>query len=360
MMPAAMPAPAPPEPARAWKAVLSRNAASDGLFVFGVSTTGVYCRPSCPARRPRRENVSFFAGPAEAEAAGFRPCLRCRPASAEPAAAVRAVQRALAFLESHAGENVPLPALARAAGLSPFHLQRTFRKLVGVTPKRYADSQRADRLRALLRSGSSVAEASFEAGYGSSSRAYTHASRHLGTTPARYRRGGGGLHVRYTTLETPIGRLLVGATDRGVCSVMLGDGDRALEANLRREYPEALIERAPEALAGWASLIAGSLSGTVDLSGIPLDLRATTFQRRIFEALRAIPRGETRSYAELAASVGRPTAIRAAASACARNPVALVVPCHRIVRSDGGVGGYRWGVDRKREILSAEGAVIPR
>ena len=357
---AAMPAPAAPDPARAWKAVLSRDAASDGLFVFGVSTTGVYCRPSCPARRPLRENVSFFAGPGEAEAAGLRPCLRCRPASTEPAAAVRAVQRALAFLEAHTGENVPLPALARVAGLSPFHLQRTFKKLVGVTPKRYADARRADRLRALLRNGSSVADASFEAGYGSSSRAYTHASRHLGTTPARYRRGGRGLHVRYTILPTPLGRLLVGATDRGVCSVMLADADRALEANLRSEYPEALIEKAPEALAEWASLIAGSLSKAVDLSGIPLDLRATTFQRRIFEALRAIPRGETRSYAELAASVGRPTAVRAAASACARNPVALVVPCHRIVRSDGGLGGYRWGIERKKEILESEGAALGR
>ncbi len=356
MMLAAMPAPAAFDPARAWKAVLSRDAASDGLFVFAVSTTGVYCRPSCSARRPLRENVSFFAGSAEAEAAGFRPCLRCRPASAEPAAAVKAVQRALAFLELHAGKNVPLSALARAAGLSPFHLQRTFRKLVGVTPKRYADAGRADRLRALLRSGSSVAAASFEAGYGSSSRAYEHASRHLGTTPARYRRGGRGLHIRYTTLTTPLGRLLVGATDRGVCSVMLGNAERTLEATLRSEYPEALIEKAPEALSGWASPIAGSLSGAVDLSGIPLDLRATTFQRRIFEALRAIPRGETRSYAELAASVGRPTAVRAAASACARNPVALVVPCHRIIRTDGGLGGYRWGVERKRGILEAEGA----
>lgn len=354
MMIAAVTAPAPPDPARAWRAVRTRDAASDGLFVFAVATTGIYCRPSCPARRPRRENVSFFAAPSEAEAAGFRPCLRCRPSGAEPAAAVRAVQRALAFLESHADERVPLAVLARAAGLSPFHLQRTFRRLVGVTPKRYADAGRADRLRALLRSGSSVADASFEAGYGSSSRAYAHASRHLGTTPARYRRGGRGLHVRFTTLPTPLGRLLVGATDRGVCSVMLGDADHALEATLRREYPEALIERAPAALSAWAALIAGSLSGAVDLSGIPLDLRATTFQRRVFEALRKIPRGATRSYAELAASVGRPSAVRAAASACARNPVALVVPCHRIVRSDGSLGGYRWGLERKREILKRE------
>ncbi|MFI5180171.1 MAG: bifunctional DNA-binding transcriptional regulator/O6-methylguanine-DNA methyltransferase Ada [Thermoanaerobaculia bacterium] len=354
MMSAAMPAPTAPDPELAWKAVLARDASSDGLFVFAVATTGVYCRPSCPARRPRRENVSFFAGPAEAEADGFRACLRCRPAVAEPAAAVRAVQRAMAFLESHAGENVPLSVLARAAGLSPFHLQRTFKKLVGVTPKRYADAGRADRLRALLKSGSSVAAASFEAGYGSSSRAYTHASRHLGTTPARYRRGGSGLHVRYTTVPTPLGRLLVGATDRGVCSVMLGDACRPLEANLRREYPEAVIEKDPETLAGWASLIAGSLSDAIDLSGIPLDLRATTFQRRIFEALRAIPRGETRSYAELAASIGRPTAVRAAASACARNPVALVVPCHRIIRTDGTLGGYRWGVGRKKQLLAGE------
>ena len=340
---------------RAWKAVVARDAASDGRFVFAVSTTGVYCRPSCAARRPRRENVSFFASPDQAEAAGFRACLRCRPSSAEPPAAVRAVQRAVAFLETNAEAPVPLAVLARAAGLSPFHLSRVFKKLVGVTPKRYADARRADRLKALLRDGSGVASASFGAGYGSSSRAYEHAARHLGMTPARYRRGGEGLHIRFTTVPTPLGRLLVAATDRGVCAVTLGDSDRALEAGLRREYPEALLEKAPAALAEWSALIAGSLAESVDLSAIPLDLRATTFQRRVWEALRAIPRGETRSYGELAASIGKPTAVRAVANACAHNPTALVVPCHRIVRTDGGLGGWRWGVERKQELLEREG-----
>ena len=354
MMITAMPSPPSPDPHVAWKAVTARDATQDGRFVFAVSTTGVYCRPSCAARRPNRENVSFFAGAAEAEAAGFRACLRCKPASTEPASAVKAVQRAVAFLETHADETVPLATLARASGLSPFHLQRTFKKLVGVTPKRYADAQRADRLKALLKSGADVASAGYEAGYGSSSRAYAHASARLGMTPARYARGGKGLHLRYATVGTPLGRLLVGATDRGVCAVTLGDSDRALEAGLRREYPEAILERDPARLAEWMGTIADSLAGTADLSAIPLDLRATTFQRRVFEALRRIPRGETRSYAQLAAAIGRPTAVRAVASACAKNPTALVVPCHRIVRTDGALGGYRWGVDRKRTLLKNE------
>ena len=354
MMITAMPAPSSPDPAAAWKAVVARDASEDGKFVFAVATTGVYCRPSCAARRPNRENVRFFAGPGEAEAAGFRACLRCKPASAEPPSAVKAVQRAVAFLETHADEPVPLRVLARAAGLSPFHLQRTFKKLVGVTPKRYADAQRADRLKALLKDGESVASAGFSAGDGSSSRAYAHAASRLGMTPARYARGGKGLHVRYTTVATPLGQLLVGATHRGVAAVKLGDSDRALEAGLRKEYPEAILERDAPALAAWTDAIARSLAEPVDLSAIPLDLRATTFQRRVFEALRRIPRGETRSYAELAASIGRPTAVRAVASACAKNPAALVVPCHRIVRSDGSLGGYRWGAARKRALLENE------
>lgn len=350
----AMPAPSTPDPRAAWKAVVSRDASEDGRFVFAVATTGVYCRPSCAARRPNRENVRFFAGPAEAEASGFRACLRCKPATAEPPEAVRAVRRAVAFLGAHADESVPLATLARVAGLSPFHFQRTFKKLLGVSPKRYADAQRADRLKALLKDGSPVASASFEAGYGSSSRAYASAPRHLGTTPARYARGGKGLHVRFATVQTPLGRLLVAATDRGVCAVTLGDSERALEAGLRGEYPEALLEKAPAALAEWTERIARSLAEAVDLSSIPLDLRATTFQRRVWEALRAVPRGETRSYSELAAAIGQPSAARAVASACAHNPAALVVPCHRIVRNDGALGGYRWGVERKRELLKRE------
>jgi len=344
-----------PDPGAAWEAVIARDAAQDGRFVFAVATTGVYCRPSCSARRPNRENVRFFAGPVEAERAGFRACLRCRPATGESPAAVRAVRRAVAFLETHPDESVPLSTLARVAGLSPFHFQRTFKKLVGVTPKKYADAQRADRLKALLKDGAPVATASFEAGYGSASRAYANAPRHLGTTPARYARGGRGLHVRFATVPTLLGRLLVAATDRGVCAVTLGDSEATLEEGLRREYPEALLEKSPAALAEWSARIARSLAEAVDLSTIPLDLRATTFQRRVFEALRVVPRGETRSYAELAAAIGQPTAARAVASACAHNPAALVVPCHRIVRGDGSLGGYRWGVARKRELLKREG-----
>lgn len=342
------------DPEAAWRAVTARDARFDGRFVFAVASTGIYCRPSCPARRPLRRNVSFFRGPEDAEAAGHRPCRRCRPANAEPAAGARGVARARALLDERPGEDVPLKELARAAGMSPFHLQRTFKRLTGLSPKAYVLAKRGERLKAGLRRGDRVMDATFEAGWGSASRAYDSAG--LGMTPATYGRGGDGMRIRFTVVASPLGRLLVGATSRGVCAVMLGDSDDVLERELRDEYPRAEILHGDRRLAEWVAAIVGSLAGKADTLLVPLDLPGTAFQWKVWGALRQIPPGSTRSYREVARAIGRPSAVRAVARACATNHASLVIPCHRVVRGDGGLGGYRWGIDRKRKLLEAEKA----
>jgi AraC family transcriptional regulator of adaptative response/methylated-DNA-[protein]-cysteine methyltransferase len=343
-----------------WEAIERRDARHDGEFVYAVATTGVYCRPSCPSRRPLRPNVAFFATPADAAAAGYRPCKRCGTGTSVAAAAV---ERARRYLDSHAGDRVTLDELAREAGLSPHHLQRTFKATLGVSPRQYAAALRADRLKDELRRGSSVSRATFEAGYGASSRAYEAADAHLGMTPAEYRRGGRGTRIRFATRDTELGRLLVAATDRGVCSVTLGDDDAALERDLAGEFPNADIQRAGLGTSGgadadlrsWLDAVAAHIAGRGDLD-VPTDASGTPFQQRVWSALRQIPRGETRSYTDVAVAVGAPRAVRAVASACARNRIALVVPCHRVLRGDGGLGGYRWGVERKRALLERERA----
>jgi AraC family transcriptional regulator of adaptative response/methylated-DNA-[protein]-cysteine methyltransferase len=349
-----------PDPETAWNAVVERDGRFDGRFVYAVESTGVYCRPTCPSRRPRRSNVRFFAVPGEAERAGFRACRRCRPG--ETSRQAEAVQRACGYLESHLDEAPTLDDLAREVGMSPWHLHRTFKAALGLSPKQYAARLRAGRFKDELRGGESVAGATYGAGYGSSSRLYEKAGENLGMTPGAYRRGGRGMHIRYTLADSPFGRLLVGATDRGICAVSLGDGDRTdedgpLEAALRREYPNAGIERDDEALRPWLDAVLPALDGPLESTGareLPLDLQATAFQWRVWRALQEIPRGETRSYGEVAAALGQPTAARAVAQACASNRVALVVPCHRVVRGDGDPGGYRWGAERKRRILARE------
>jgi AraC family transcriptional regulator of adaptative response/methylated-DNA-[protein]-cysteine methyltransferase len=341
------------DPEAAWRAVTARDARFDGRFVFAVSSTGIYCRPSCPARRPLRRNVLFFADPHAAEAGGYRPCRRCRPGTAGPAAA-RSVERARALLDRRPGEDVPLKELAREAGVSPFHLQRTFKKLTGLSPKAYVLAKRAERLKARLRKGYRVMDATFEAGWGSASRAYESAG--LGMTPAAYGRGGEGMRIRFTVVSSPLGRLLVGATSRGVCAVMLGDSDGALERELREEYPRAEILRGDARLSEWMASIVGSLAGESETLLVPLDLPGTAFQWKVWGALRQIPPGATRSYREVAEAIGRPTAARAVAQACATNHASLVIPCHRVIREDGGLGGYRWGTDRKRKLLEIEKA----
>ena len=342
-----------------WTAVLEREARQDGRFVYAVRTTGVYCRPSCPSRRPRRENVEFFAGPAEAERAGYRACRRCGPKNAA-APAAETVQRACSHLEAHLDEPVTLAALGAAVGVSPFHLQRLFKRVTGVSPREYANARRVERLKARLQQGDGVADATYEAGYGSGSRVYESSDAQLGMTPATYRRGGPGVTIRFGTAASPLGRLLVAVTGRGVCAVTLGDSDAALEAALRREYPRALIERAAAdgaedaALAAAIDAVLEHLAGEEPSLALPLDVRATAFQRRVWQALQAIPYGATRSYREIAAAIGSPRATRAVARACAANRVALVVPCHRVVRGDGETGGYRWGEERKRQLLDRE------
>ena len=298
--------------------------------------------------------MSFFPGPEDAERAGYRACRRCRPRAAGPTDPERSVERARAWLESHLDEPVTLAELGEAVGLSPWYLQRTFKRLTGLTPKEYASARRLERLKTHLKKGDDVTTATYEAGYGSGSRVYEQSDARLGMTPATYRHGGKGATIRYRIADSPLGRMLVGATDRGVCSVTFGASDSELEAGLRKEYPNADLERGDnQELESWTSAIVHHLEGDPRLV-LPLDVRATAFQWRVWKALQEIPRGETRSYGEIAASLGTPSAARAVARACASNRVALAIPCHRVIRGDGDSGGYRWGEERKRRILELE------
>jgi AraC family transcriptional regulator of adaptative response/methylated-DNA-[protein]-cysteine methyltransferase len=341
-------------PKAAWAAVLARDASSDGRFVYAVATTGVYCRPSCRSRRPLERNVRFFALPDQAEAAGFRACRRCRPRQlADRKDSVR-VERVRAYLESHTESSVSLAQLAQVVGLSPFHLQRLFKRAMGVTPKQYQQARRTQRLKARLREGSSVARAAYEAGYGSSSGAYEDVAGRLGMTPTAYRKGGAGVRIRYAIEPSPLGQVLVAATDHGICSVALGADPNALTAELRREFPRAELEPARADLHTWVEAIVRHLSGNRTRPALPLDLQATAFQMRVWKALQSIPYGATRSYRQIAVAIGSPSAARAVAGACARNPVAVLIPCHRVVREDGSLGGYHWGLERKRQLLAQE------
>ena len=338
-----------------WHAVQQRDRRYDEVFVYAVRTTGIFCRPSCPSKRARREHVEFFAPAASARAAGYRPCRRCRPESPSGTAADAAIRRALAHLEANGDEAITLPRLAAVAGMSPSHFQRTFTARVGLSPKAYQDARRMERLRARLQEGESVSRATYEAGFNSSRSVYERARAGLGMTPGAYRRGGAGLRIRYTLVDSALGRLLLAATDDGVCAVSLGDTDDALEAGLAHEFPHAERVRDDASLAGWAAAVAREAGGASAASAaIPLDLHGTVFQLRVWQALRGIPRGETRSYREVAAAIGQPSATRAVARACATNRAALLVPCHRVVRADGDRSGYRWGPERKRRLLEME------
>ena len=339
-----------------WKAVRARDRQADGSFVYGVRSTGAYCRPSCPSRKPARDQVIFFPLPEAAERAGFRPCLRCRPRGTAPrdphASTVRQVCR---YIEEHVCEgSLSLSALGTETGLSPYHLQRIFKRIMGITPRQYGEQRRLERLKAGLRQGATVTGALYDAGYASTSRLYEQSSACLGMTPAAYLRGGKGMRIGYTTADSFLGRLLVAATDKGVCAVSLGDSDDELLAALTQEYPAAEIHRDDRGLSERVGALLRRLSGQYPHADVPLDLRVTAFQRRVYEVLQKIPYGETRTYQDVAKALGDPIATRAVARACASNPVALIIPCHRVLRKDGSLGGYRWGINRKKRLLEEE------
>ncbi|WP_299438430.1 bifunctional DNA-binding transcriptional regulator/O6-methylguanine-DNA methyltransferase Ada [uncultured Rhodospira sp.] len=339
-----------------WRAVVERRPSAGSAFVYAVTTTGVYCRPGCPSRRPNRDNVVFFDSPEPARAAGFRPCRRCHPdASASNGALEASVTAARQHLETCETEPT-LADLAAEAGLSPGHFQRVFKAMVGVSPKAYARAVRAARLRTALEEGATVTEAIYGAGYGSPARAHNDVGPALGMSPSAYRKGGAGAVIDYVTGDCVLGRVLVAATARGLCSVAFGDDDAALLDSLRARFPNASLRAdGDSARTVLPAVVALAAEPGAPFDG-PLDVRGTAFQLRVWEELRRIPPGETRTYREVAAAIGRPTATRAVANACGDNPVALVVPCHRVVRTDGGLGGYRWGLARKRTLLRHEGA----
>jgi len=338
-----------------WQQFSEKNRQYDGAFVVAVRTTGIYCRPSCPARRPKRENVAFYDMPEAAELAGFRACKRCHPASAEPHDPDRRLVRAVCSVIADQEEGIPtLDALSVASGVSPHHLQRRFKAVMGISPRAYADEVRRRRVRSLLKEGTGVADALYGAGYGSSSRLYENAESWLGMTPASYAKGGKGAHMHYTITDTPLGRMIVAATDRGISFLGFGDDDQVLIAELRGDFPDANIEQDAGSLKEMLSAILEGFDHQVPRIDLPLDVRATAFQAQVWQALRDIPPGETRTYGDIAESLGKPNAARAVGRACATNPVSLVVPCHRAVGSGGNLTGYRWGVERKRALLARE------
>ncbi|HEV2500356.1 MAG TPA: bifunctional DNA-binding transcriptional regulator/O6-methylguanine-DNA methyltransferase Ada [Terriglobia bacterium] len=347
-----------------WRAVASRDRSYDGVFVYAVHSTRVFCRPACPSRRPARRHVTFFDSPEAAVHNGFRPCLRCRPfAEGRDGASDQAakwVLEACRYIEGHAEEPLNLAALAERFGVSRFQLQRTFKKATGVSPREYADACRMKSLKRELQAGRPVTDALYEAGFGSSSRLYERAPAQLGMTPADYRKGGSGMEINYAITRCGLGKpgslgwMLVGATERGVCAVRMADSAEELKRGLEKEFPNAKLNGSHPQLSRWAGAIVRHLENGEPKLEVPIDVHATAFQRRVWRELTRIPYGETRSYREVARSMGKPRAVRAVGHACAANPVAVVVPCHRVVRADGKLGGYRWGLERKEALLKHE------
>lgn len=338
-----------------WDAVLARDASQDGKFVFAVSSTGVYCRPSCAAKHPRRQNVTFYQRPEEAERDGYRACLRCRPKAAGASPQNRLVKSVCRYITEHLDEPVTLTRLGEVFHQSPFHLQRTFKAVLGITPKAYADSCRMSQLKRNLQAGHSVTRAMYDAGYGSSSRLYERTASQLGMTPDKYRRGAVAAPLRYTFAQSPLGTMLVAATDKGVCAIEFGSSEAELEQGLKHEFPFAQRKRDDNGLRTWTETVLQRLRGHKLNAALPLDIQATAFQHRVWKYLQSIPYGKTRSYSEVAREIGEPKATRAVARACATNPVAIAIPCHRVVRKDGDTsGGYRWGVERKEALLKME------
>ena len=340
---------------KAWQQVLARDTRADGQFVYAVKSTGIYCRPSCPSRRPERKNVSFFPSPAHAESAGFRACLRCEPSriTPRPDPQAAAVARAAELLSST--QRPSLEDLARAAGLGKFALQRGFKRVLGVTPGEFSREARKKRLHTQLKKPKqSVTAAIYEAGFGSSSRLYEHVDATLGMSPTAMKAGGAGETIRYAVAPSALGRVLVATTARGLCAVLFASSDAEAAADLRERFPQAVLRRDDDALSDAVSFTLARLSETPTAATMPFHVRATAFQQRVWSALMAIPRGETRTYAQIAESIGSPKAVRAVGTACGANPLAVVVPCHRVVGADGRLTGYHWGVERKRQLLEME------
>lgn len=337
-----------------WRAVESKNADFDGVFYFGVQTTGVFCRPSCSSRSPKRQNVKFFTTPDDAERAGFRACLRCKPTreySPRPAATL--IARAFEVLQSNREEVPTVDELARQLDVSPGHLQKTFKAVLGLSPKEVTDMMRIETFKRNVRE-TDVTTSLYDSGFGSSRSLYEKAGEKLGMTPATYKKGGKGMKINYTIADSPLGKLMVAATERGICAVSFGDDSESLRNELTDEFFAAEIAESDEGLKDAVRSILKSLDGEKAILTLPLDLRASAFQMRVWSELRKIPYGETRSYAQVAEAVGNPKAVRAVARACATNPVALVNPCHRVVGSDGKLAGYKWGIERKKALLEKE------
>jgi AraC family transcriptional regulator, regulatory protein of adaptative response / methylated-DNA-[protein]-cysteine methyltransferase len=367
---------------RAWQQVLARDASADGQFVYAVKSTGIYCRPGCPSRRPERKNVGFYPTPALAEAAGFRPCLRCEPQRTAPKQdpQAAAIAKATEFLSAHAGERTKLEDIATAAGLGKFALQRGFKRVLGVTPGDFAREQRKERFRTKVRKSKlSITDAVYEAGFGSPSRLYESVDQTLGMSPTAMKSGGAGETIHYALTDSPLGRLLVATTDRGLCAVLFADSDTEAAVELRERFPQAVLRPSvlrpssdlssrPEAasfaagaerpaaasLAEAIQLVLSRLTETPTAATLPFHVRATAFQQRVWRALLDIPRGETRTYSQIAQAIGAPKSVRAVGTACGSNILGVVIPCHRVVGSDGHLTGYRWGIGRKRQLLKIE------
>jgi AraC family transcriptional regulator of adaptative response/methylated-DNA-[protein]-cysteine methyltransferase len=346
---------------KCWTLLASRDPRADGEFVYAVRTTGIYCRPGCGSRPPRRDNVAFYRTPGEAEAAGFRACKRCRPQDGSRAERhVAAVGRACALIRER--DTLPtLKELAQAAGISRYHFHRVFKQITGSTPGEWGKAHRLGRFADRLDAGEAVADAVYAAGFGASSRAYEAAANGLGMTPGARRRGAGGETIRYAIVSTWLGWALVAATARGICMTALGDDRAALEGELQRRFPAADLAAADDALVGWVERVVRFITRPAEQLDLPLDIRGTAFQAQVWRALQKIPPGRTATYGEIAAALGRPRAVRAVAQACASNKLAVIVPCHRVVRRDGEIGGYRWGIARKEALIAREReAVAPQ
>jgi AraC family transcriptional regulator, regulatory protein of adaptative response / methylated-DNA-[protein]-cysteine methyltransferase len=333
-----------------WEAVQRRDTSMEGAFVYAVLSTGIFCRPGCPSRRPRRDRVQFFQKAEDASQAGFQPCRRCKPLSTKP----RIIETICRHIEEHLQEPLSLPDLGKLVHLSPFHLQRKFKAELGVTPREYADACRMRLFKSQVRAGQSVTEAIYEAGYGSNSRLYERSSAELGMRPGAYRRGGVSAVIHYTTEMSPLGPMLIAATQTGVCSIQFGDSDEELLSELNKEFPNAEILRDELLLHPYSDEMLACLRGQKISFDLPLDIRATAFQRLVWNYLRTIPAGTTESYSAIAKAIGRPAATRAVAGACAANRLAVAIPCHRVVPATGKTGGYRWGSQRKQKLLALE------